>query len=291
MEPPTEDSKSKLEVRREFIYTLAPGLLMEALFESVPGTYFYVKDRSSRFMGGNRSFARSLGEAQVAAMIGKTDYDYSPDFLADAFYRDDQQVMASGESIFNQVELVPSAEGSLDWLCTSKIPLRNTDGEVVGLAGVSRIIYDSDAVYADHPEMRRIVDYVQANYRNKVSVTDMAQVAGISVSSQERLFRKTFGLTPLMYLRKTRLNAACKLLRETDEGLLPIAVQCGFNDQTSMTRAFRLELKITPLRYRRRFSSDTPQRLQRLQRRAGLRDVPSPAFSYSSIPQPTTHGT
>lgn len=291
MEPPTEDSKSTLEVRREFIYSLAPGILMEALFESVPGTYFYVKDRRSRFMGGNRSFARSLGEAQVAAMIGKTDYDYSPDFLADAFYRDDQQVMASGESIFNQVELVPSAEGSLDWLCTSKIPLRNTHGEVVGLAGVSRIIYDSDAVYADHPEMRRIVDYVRANYRDKVSVADMARVAGISVSSQERLFRKTFGLTPLMYLRKTRLNAACKLLRETDEGLLNIAVQCGFNDQTSMTRAFRLELKITPLRYRRRFSSDTPQRLQRLQRRSRLRDLPHPAFSYSSIPQPTIHAT
>ena len=57
-----------------------------------------------------------------------------------------------------------------------------------------------------------------------------------------------------MYLRRTRLNAACKMLRETAVGLAEIAVQCGFNDQTNMTRAFRQELKITPLKYRRSFS-------------------------------------
>ena len=61
-----------------------------------------------------------------------------------------------------------------------------------------------------------------------------------------------------MYLRRTRLNAACKLLRETKNELSQIAVDCGFNDQTNMTRAFRLELKITPLRYRRRFSDIKP---------------------------------
>lgn len=288
MELSCDDSKSMVDVRTAFIDSLAPSQLMEALFDSVPDTYFFVKDRKSRFMAVSRSFARNFGEAQVNALIGKTDYDYSPDFLADAFYQDDQQVMASGEPIFNQVELVPAADGSLDWLCTSKIPLRNTVGQVAGMAGVSRIINDADAVYSEHPEMRRIVDYVRAHYREKLFVADMARVAGISVSSQERLFRETFGLTPLMYLRKTRLNAACKLLRETDKGLSSIAVQCGFNDQTNMTRAFRLELKITPLRYRRRFSSDSPPRLQS---RTRLRAAPTPAFAYSSLPQPTTHGT
>jgi len=288
MEALRDDIESRIDVRTTFLNALAPGALMEELFETVPGTYFFVKDRKSRFIGGSRSFARSFGEAGVAAMIGKTDYDYSPDFLADAFYQDDQQVMATGEAIFNQVELVPAADGSLDWLCTSKIPLRNTSGRVVGMAGVSRIICDSDAVYADHPEMRRIVDYVRAHYREKLSVADMARVAGISASSQERLFRKTFGLTPLMYLRKTRLNAACKLLRETDEGLSDIAVQCGFNDQTNMTRAFRLELKITPLRYRRRFSSGSSQRLPG---RSRVREASSSAFAYSLLPQPTNHGT
>lgn len=259
MEPQRDDSDEVVNVQGTFCKSLAAGQWMGDLFDTVPGAHFFVKDRKSRFMGGSRSFALTLGEAQMEDLIGKTDYDYSPDFLADAFYDDDQRVMATGEPIFNQIELVPAADGSLDWLCTSKLALRNNDGDIVGMAGVTRIISDSDAVYADNPEMHRIVNYVRAHYREKLSVADMARVGGISVSSQERLFRKTFGLTPLMYLRKTRLNAACKLLRDSDVGLSDIAVQCGFNDQTNMTRAFRLELKITPLRYRRRFSRPAHQ--------------------------------
>lgn len=263
MEPQSDDNVEVLNAREAFFSTLAPGQLVEELFDSVPGAYFFVKDRKSRFMGGSRSFAQTLGEEGMNSMVGKTDYDFSPDFLADAFFRDDQRVMTTGQSIFSQIELVPSADGSLDWLCTTKIPLRDSQSEVVGLAGVSRIISDSDSVYADHPEMHRIVKFVRAHYREKLSVADMAKFGGVSISSQERLFRKTFGLTPLMYLRKTRLNSACKLLRESDVCLSDIAVQCGFNDQTNMTRAFRLELKITPLRYRRRFSNHSPQVRQR----------------------------
>lgn len=242
------------ETASRFLDDLQPGQLLEALFDAVPGAFFFVKDRKSRFMSGSQSFAETLGEDSVLPMIGKTDYDYSPDFLADTFYADDQSVMNTGVAIFNKTELVPSADGSLDWLCTTKIPLKGKDGSIVGLAGVARIIRESDALYADHPEMRAIVDYVREHYRDKVTVADLARAGGISVSSQERLFKKTFGLTPMMYLRKTRLNAACKLLRDTKVSLAAIAQKCGFNDQTSMTRAFRLELKITPLKYRRKFT-------------------------------------
>ncbi len=242
------------ETASRFLDDLQPGQLLEALFDAVPGAFFFVKDRKSRFMSGSQSFAETLGEDSVLPMIGKTDYDYSPDFLADTFYADDQSVINTGVAIFNKTELVPSADGSLDWLCTTKIPLKGKDGSIVGLAGVARIIRESDALYADHPEMRAIVDYVREHYRDKVTVADLARAGGISVSSQERLFKKTFGLTPMMYLRKTRLNAACKLLRDTKVSLAAIAQKCGFNDQTSMTRAFRLELKITPLKYRRKFT-------------------------------------
>jgi AraC-like DNA-binding protein len=256
-----EETPGNIEWSQQAFYSgLRPGQLMEELFEAVSDAYFFIKDGKSRFMGGSQSFAETLGESSMDGLIGKTDYDFSPDFLADAFQADDREVMETGKPILNRIELVPTSDGSLDWLSTTKIPLYGLDGDVIGLAGVTRRIRDSDAVYADHPEMHRIVDHVRAHYRGKLPVAEMARVGGISVSSQERLFRKTFGLTPLMYLRKTRLNAACKLLRDSDASLSDIAVQCGFNDQNSMTRAFRLELKITPLRYRRRFSEPGPER-------------------------------
>lgn len=263
MESVTLDQSVPEVMQHRFLSLLRPGQMLEALFENVPGAFYFVKDRECRFVGGSQSFARTLGADSIEAMIGKTDYDYSPDFMADAFYAGDQRVIRTGQAVFNQIELVPSADGSLDWLCTSKIPLLGNDGAVVGLAGVTRIIRDSDSVYAEHPEMRKIVDYVREHYREKLSVADLAKVGGMSVSSQERLFKKTFELTPLMYVRRTRLNAACKLLRDTQSELSEIAVQCGFSDQTNMTRAFRQELKITPLKYRRRFSDSRPPRSAR----------------------------
>jgi AraC-like DNA-binding protein len=257
---PSLDSEMLESRISDFHNSLQSGQLLESLFDSVPGAFYFVKDCESRFMAGSLSFIKTLGETSVEAILGKTDYDFSPDFLADAFYADDQRVVHTGEGIFNKIELVPSADGSLDWLCTTKVPLFDAKGAVVGLAGVARVIRDHDAVYANHPEMHRIVNHVRQHYREKLSIAELAEVAGISVSSQERLFKKTFGLTPLMYLRKTRLNAACKLLRSTKAGLCEIPVQCGFNDQTSMTRAFRQELKITPLKYRRSFSESLKKR-------------------------------
>ncbi|NBB77929.1 MAG: helix-turn-helix domain-containing protein [Verrucomicrobia bacterium] len=236
-----------------FMGALKSGQIMTLLFENIPGVYYFYKDRQSRFMGGSSGFARLMGEASIDSIIGKADHDFTPKFLADVFYADDQWVMETGKAIQNKIELVPAADGSLDWLCTTKVPLSGECGEVIGLAGTTRIIRDTESVYADHPEMRTVVEFVRENYSKKILAVDMAAAAGISVSSMERLFRRTFGLTPLMYLRRARLNAACRFLRDSQLELAEIAVRCGFNDQTNMTRAFRLELNITPLRYRRSF--------------------------------------
>ena len=116
----------------------------------------------------------------------------SVQILAD-FYTDDQQVMATGVAIRNKLELVPSADGSLDWLSTTKIPLFGNTGAVIGIAGVARLICDSDSVYAGHPEMHLIVAYVRQHYREKISVSDLAEIGGISVSCRSDYLRKPLG--------------------------------------------------------------------------------------------------
>ena len=237
----------------QFFSQLRPGQMLEPLFDAVPEVHYFVKDRESRFMTASLSFARLFRASSVDEIVGKTDFDFSADFLARAFIEDDRRVMKSGRPILGKIELVPLRD-SLDWLSTSKMPLYDLEGQVAGLAGITRAVSDSEELYRDHPEMRRIIRYIQDHFREKITIGDMADRASISVSSVERLFRRTFGVTPAMYLRKTRLNAACRLLRETDESLADFARDCGLNDQTGMTRAFRQDLKITPLKYRRRFS-------------------------------------
>ena len=246
-----------------FLAQLRPGQLLEPLFDAVPEAFFFVKDRESRFMTASESFARMLGADSVEEIIGNTDFDYSADFLAQAFVADDRRVMSTGQAMWRKVELVPTGE-SLDWLSTTKIPLYDTKGEVVGLAGICHVIPDSDELYRNHPEMRRIIEFIGDNFREKITITNMARAAEISVSSVERLFRATFGVTPLMYLRKTRLNAACRMLRQGNDSLADIAEASGFHDQSGMTRAFRQELKITPHRYRRRFSESREQETFRI---------------------------
>jgi len=240
-------------IQERFLDQLCPGQMLEALFDSLPNANYFVKDRESRFMSASRSFALMLGEASIDELIGKTDYDYSADFLAEAFIADDKRVLKNGRPVLSKVELVPDAD-SLEWVCTSKVPLWGVTGDILGLAGVVRHIDDGHELYLHHPEMRKIVEFIQNNYRSKVTLSQMAGAADISISSVERLFRRNFGLTPHQYLQKTRLNAACRSLRAEAIELAQIARECGFNDQTSMTRSFRQELKITPLRYRQRFS-------------------------------------
>jgi len=242
-------------VVKEFSEQLKKGQLLELLFDAVPDVYFFAKNQKGQFVGANTGFVMMMGGDSIESIIGKTDYDLVPDFLARNFQEGDKLVLDSKQPMYNEIELVPSIEGALAWHCTSKVPLFDENDKVTGIAGVTRLIDDRDAVYMNHPEMRQIVKYLRQYFKKKISMGDAANAAGVSVSKQERLFKKIFGITPLMYLQKIRLNAACDLLRNTKQDLAKIAVSTGFNDQTSMTRAFRLELKITPLKYRKNYTN------------------------------------
>lgn len=233
---------------------LRPGQLMDLLFDRVPDVCFFIKDLEYRFVTGNLALVRLLGASSIDDVVGKTDREFSADFLADSFRADDRSVLKEGRILLDQVELVPTPD-TLEWRCTSKIPLYDVRNQIIGLAGMTRKINDTDAAYQDHPEMHTIVEYIQAHYHESLTKADMAKSADVSVSTVERLFRKTFGITPGQYARKIRLNAACKMIRDTDRSLLDIAKTCGFFDQTSMTHTFRSEIKITPNRYRQRFSN------------------------------------
>ena len=86
---------------------LKPGQLLETLFDSIPGAYYFVKDRNGRFVTASKSFARTIGCETVGELVGKTDYDFPADFLADAFRQDDELVMSTRIALCNKVQLVP----------------------------------------------------------------------------------------------------------------------------------------------------------------------------------------
>lgn len=231
---------------------LRPGPLLDLLIHQAPDAAFFIKDRDGRFVTGNQALIRILGATSIRDIEGLTDTAFTADFLAEAFRADDRLVLEKGRTIRDKVELVPTPD-TLEWRRTTKIPLHDHEGRIIGLAGTTRAINDSDEAYRDHPEMRAIVAYIQSHFQEGVTKAAMARSARVSLSTVERLFRKTFGITPGQYARKIRLNAACQMLRTTSIPLQKIAAACGFFDQTSMTHAFRSEINITPARYRDHF--------------------------------------
>jgi PAS domain S-box-containing protein len=100
----------------------------------------YVKDVESRFVLGNVAVARVMGAKTPEELIGKTDFDFYPEELASGYRADEKEVMTSGQPMLNREETVIHASGNKRWVSTSKVPLRNGDGDVVGLVGSGRDI-------------------------------------------------------------------------------------------------------------------------------------------------------
>ncbi|HVP17986.1 MAG TPA: PAS domain-containing protein [Spirochaetia bacterium] len=108
--------------------------LLTTLINSLPDLV-YVKDRESRFVLANRALARFMGAAEPDDIVGKSDYDFHTREMADKFRADERRVMEQGVEMINGEEVSRSATGGMRWLLTTKVPLRDEKGSVIGLVG------------------------------------------------------------------------------------------------------------------------------------------------------------
>ncbi len=100
--------------------------------------FIYVKDTQCRFTLTNTYTAKQMGSTPEA-LLGKTDFDYYPKILAEQFFNDDRKVITSGEAVHRE-EPGRNVNGEDFVILTSKIPLRDATGRVIGLVGIGRDI-------------------------------------------------------------------------------------------------------------------------------------------------------
>ncbi len=110
------------------------GLLRDVI-NTAPIRVFW-KDRDCRYLGCNPVFARDAGKQSPAELIGRDDYAMGWAEQADLYRADDQQVMASGQARLDFEEPQTNPDGKLIWLRTSKVPLRDAAGTVIGVLGI-----------------------------------------------------------------------------------------------------------------------------------------------------------
>jgi PAS domain S-box-containing protein len=110
--------------------------LLKIILDNIPHFVFW-KDKESRFLGGNRNFAKILGLNNPDDLIGKTDYDFSFTKEEADFYREcDRKVIESEKPMLNIEETQRRADGKHTVILTSKVPLREINGKIIGLLGI-----------------------------------------------------------------------------------------------------------------------------------------------------------
>jgi PAS domain S-box-containing protein len=128
--------------------------MMKNLMDNIPDA-IYFKDRQSRFIRINRSLAKFLGLNAPEEAIGKTDLDFFDDRHGQEAYRDEREIIKSGEPMIGKVEedILPS--GITRWVSSTKMPIRNKNNKITGIVGISRDISEVKR-FEDEMEMRNI---------------------------------------------------------------------------------------------------------------------------------------
>jgi AraC family transcriptional regulator len=100
-------------------------------------------------------------------------------------------------------------------------------------------------------QLRQVKDFIDAQISNKITISDLAAVAGLSQYHFIRAFRDTVGLPPYQYVLSERIQRAKGLLSQPDLSLLDVALAVGFSDASELNRVFRKFVGVTPTAYRR----------------------------------------
>jgi two-component system sensor histidine kinase/response regulator len=128
--------QEELKIQTEKILLERNNLL--TLINAMPDS-IYFKDRKSRFIIGNKYVASRMGTVPEM-LVGKTDFDFYEKELAEIFYKDEQELMKTGNPLINKEEEGRGYDGNKAIISTTKVPLKDGKGNVIGIIGIGRDI-------------------------------------------------------------------------------------------------------------------------------------------------------
>ena len=223
------------------------------VFEEIPGYLYFVKNRNFELVAVNQRLADLIPVEDKSQILGMTDHDYLSDSLADAYRKNDVKVLQTGEKIVNKVELITNKSGNVDWSNTTKVPIRNDRGEIIGILGITRPYQGSIMAKQADKDLGNTMEIIRTQYHKNLNIQELAKSANMSCSSFERKFKASFNITPKAYILRVRVQQACHALVQTTQTISEIALALGFSDQSHLTREFKKVMKETPKKYRDRY--------------------------------------
>ena len=162
----------------------------------------------------------------------------------------DKEVLKTGRPVIEHLELQLCRPKNPVWCLTTKLPIKNAAGEVIGLFGFSRDVRITVNVDDIPPKFAAALSRFEKDLGSAISPATLAEESELTSQKLIRLTKKLYGITPTQLIAKIRIAAACRLLEATDKSIADIALDCGFTDHSAFTRAFKSSTSVTPSVYR-----------------------------------------
>jgi len=121
---------------------------------------------------------------------------------------------------------------------------KNTDFELL-----ASVHFEKDSMGYGDNRINKILTYINYNYREKINISNLANLSGMNTTALCRYFKSKTGKTIVQHINELRIGYACKLMTEKQMQIAQIAIECGFNNISNFNRTFKQYTSKTPTAY------------------------------------------
>lgn len=232
-----------------FMQGIVSTAYIETLFDRLGDIVFSIKDREGRYVLMSEAAVTRCRLTSKRQAIGMTAFDLFPQAMAERYTRQDAQLFRSGRAIIDNLDLTLYRDRSAGWCLTTKEPLHDRSGAIIGLACISRDLGEDSRSAIIDDDFAQTIDYMHAHLDQPLRIAALAARCGVSTRQLDRRMKKVFQLSGKHYLLKIRIDAATRMLAGT-RPIAEIAHLAGFCDQSALSRQFRQLTGLSPLQYR-----------------------------------------
>ncbi|MEL7297924.1 MAG: AraC family transcriptional regulator [Pseudomonadota bacterium] len=211
----------------------------EELFDHLPDTVFFIKDTDGHYLCVNETLVERCGKPNKQALLGRKPTELFGYALGHSYEQQDQRVIRTGRALIDKLELHRYTPANSGWCLTSKFPLRDASGAIIGLTGTSRDLVRPDMHSDDYAQVSTAIRFAESRLARPPSLAALARRARLSIYQLDRRMKRLFGLSTGQWFLKTRIEHACRLLTDTERPITEIALECGYANTSAFTRQFR----------------------------------------------------